>query len=127
MDAKPDTRPVLRVRPGEVVTVEVREGLSGIRDPAQLPTPFTDEAAGHPLGQITGPIEVEGARPGDSLRIELLAIDVAAEGMTVVLKNYGFLPKEFPGPAIRVSPIRDGLIHFGDVRIPIRPSLGTLA
>jgi amidase len=127
MDAKPDTRPVLRVRPGEVVTVEVREGLSGIRDPAQLPTPFTDEATGHPLGQITGPIEVEGARPGDSLRVELLAIDLGAEGMTVVLKNYGWLPKEFPGPSIRVSRVREGLVEFGSLRIPVKPSLGTLA
>ena len=47
--------------------------------------------------------------------------------MTVVLKNYGFLPREFPGPALRVSPIRDGMIHFGDLRIPVRPSLGTLS
>ncbi len=127
MDAQPDTRPALTVKSGQVVTVEVREGFSGIRDPARLPTPFTDEAVGHPLGQITGPIFVDGARPGDSLRVELLAIDVGGEGITVMLKNYGFLPKEFPGPAIRVSQIRDGLIHFGALRIPCRPSLGTLA
>jgi amidase len=127
MDAKPDTRPMLTVRPGEVVTVEVREGLTGIRDPARLPTPFTDEAVGHPLGQITGPIVVEGAQPGDSLRVDLLAIDVGTEGVTVVMRNYGFLPAEFPGPALRVSRIADGQIHFGALRIPIRPSLGTLA
>ena len=127
MDAKPDTRPALTVRPGEVVSVEVREGFSGIRDPSRLPTPFTDEAVGHPLGQITGPIHVEGAEPGDSLRVELLAMEVGREGMTAVMRNYGFLPKEFPGPTIRVSPIREGVIHFGDLRIPVRPSLGTLA
>jgi amidase len=127
MDATPDTRPSRRVRPGEVFTVEVREGLSGIRDPARLPTPFTDEAVGHPLGQITGPVAVEGARPGDSLRVELLAIDVGAEGVTVVMRNYGWLPREFPGPALRVSRIADGAVHFGRLRVPIRPSLGTLA
>ena len=127
MDATPDTRPSRRVAPGDVFTVEVREGLTGIRDPGRLPTPFTDEAVGHPLGQITGPIAVEGARPGDSLRVEVLAIDVGAEGVTVVMRNYGWLPKEFPGPALRVSRIADGAIHFGRLRIPIRPSLGTLA
>lgn len=127
MDAQPDTRPALTLAPGEVVVVEVAEGFAGIRDPARLPTPFTDEAVGHPLGKITGPIFVEGAQPGDSLRIELLAMEVGHEGVTAVMKNYGFLPKEFPGPLMRVSPIRDGFIHFGDLRIPVRPSLGTLA
>ncbi len=127
MDAQPDTRPLLRIRSGDVVTVEVREGFSGIRDPSRLPTPFTEEAVGHPLGQITGPIHVEDARPGDSLRVELLAIDVGREGMTAVMPNYGFLPKEFPGPSIRAFAVRDGVIHFGDLRIPARPSLGTLA
>jgi amidase len=127
MDVKPDPRPALTIRSGDVVTVEVREGFSGIRDPSRLPTPFTDEAVGHPLGQITGPIAVEGAQPGDSLRVELLAMEVGREGMTAVMRNYGFLPKEFPGPTIRAFPIRDGMIHFGDVRIPVRPSLGTLA
>ncbi len=127
MDAEPDTRPALTMAPGEVVVVEVSEALVGLRDPSRLPTPFTDEAVGHPLGKITGPIFVEGAEPGDSLRIELLAIEVAEEGVTVILKNYGLLPKDFPGPAIRVSPIRDGVIRFGKLQIPVRPSLGTLS
>ncbi len=127
MDVTPDARPVFTTKPGEVLTVEVREGFSGIRDPGRLPTPFTDEAVGHPLGQITGPIFVEGAQPGDSLRVELLAIEVGREGLTAVMRNYGWLTREFPGPAIRVFEIRDGLIHFGELRIPVRPSLGTLA
>ena len=127
MDAQPDTRPALTVASGEVVVVEVSEGFSGVRDPSRLPTPFTDEAVGHPLGKITGPIFVEGAEPGDSLRVELLAIEVGKEGVTVILKNYGLLPTEFPGPALRASPIRDGVIHFGEIRIPVRPSLGTLS
>ncbi|MBI3455235.1 MAG: acetamidase/formamidase family protein [Candidatus Rokubacteria bacterium] len=127
MDAEPDTRPALTIAPGEVVVVEVREGLSGLRDPSRLPTPFTAEAVGHPLGKITGPIFVEGADAGDSLRVELLAIDVGREGVTVVLRNFGFLIHEFPGPSMRVSPIHDGMIHFGRLPIPIRPSLGTLA
>jgi len=127
MDAQPDIRPALTVTPGEVLVVEVAEGFLGIRDPARLPTPFTDEAVGHPIGKVTGPIFVEGALPGDSLRVDLLAIDPGDEGVTVILKNYGWLPKEFPGPVMRVSPIRDGFVHFGGLRIPVRPSLGTLA
>lgn len=127
MDARPDTQPVLTVAPGEVVVVEVAEGFLGIRDPSRLPTPFTEEAVGHPLGKITGPIFVDGAQPGDSLRVELLAMEVADEGATIILKNYGLLPKEFPGPVMRAFRIRDGVIHFGDLRIPVRPSLGTLS
>jgi amidase len=127
MDVQPDTRPALTVASGEVVVVEVSEAFLGVRDPSRFPTPFTEEAVGHPLGKITGPILVEGAEPGDSLRVELLAIEVGKEGVTAIMKNYGLLPKEFPGPALRVAPIRDGVIYFGDVRIPVRPSLGTLS
>lgn len=127
MDAAPDITPALTVTPGEVVTVEVAEGFLGVRDPARLPTPFTEEAVGHPIGRITGPIFVEGALPGDSLRVELLAMELASEGAIVILKNYGWLPREFPGPVMRPVPVRDGCVEFAGLRIPARPSLGTLA
>src|SRR5262249_61058078 len=78
-------------------------------------------------GQLAAPRGVGGAQPGVSPRVDLLAIDAGAEGVTVVMRNYGFLPAEFPGPALRVSRIAGGQIHFGALRIPIRPSLGTLA
>src|SRR5580658_9441035 len=73
-----DLPPVATVRPGEVIQLLCRDALD-IGEAARTLTPEAslalDLARVHPL---TGPIEVEGAEPGDILEVELL--DVAPLG-----------------------------------------------
>src|SRR3954468_15323033 len=82
--------PRLVVRPGNSVTLEIRD------EAAELLGPDIDAASlvetisgGHPL---SGPIYVEGARPGDTLQVEVLAVETAARGWTIILPGWGLLP-----------------------------------
>ena len=76
----PDLEPVVRVRPGDVVTLETRDGLDGqlTRDSVHADCAALDLGLGHPL---TGPVHVEGAEPGDVLEVGLVAYETPDFGV----------------------------------------------
>jgi amidase len=113
--------PVTTLKSGDEVLVETHDAFMGAWGEGQWPD--------H-LGAATGPIAVEGAAPGDALRIDLLEI-VPVElqpGRGAVHHTsgkLGFLAKEFDRHYPVVMSIRDGhLIHPKGFRIPLKPSLG---
>ncbi len=93
----PDLEPVATLRPGEVVTLETRDGLDGqlTRDSVHSDCAALDLGLGHPL---TGPIYVEGAEPGDVLEIELVAYETPDFGVNGVIPGFGFLADVFTEP-----------------------------
>ena len=66
----PELEPVARVAPGDVVTLETRDGLDGqlTRASTHVDCGRFDDGRAHPL---TGPVFVNGAEPGDVLEVEL--------------------------------------------------------
>jgi formamidase len=93
----PDLEPVASVRPGDVVTLETRDGLDGQLTPASTHADCAalDLGLGHPL---TGPVHVEGAEPGDVLEVQLLAYETAAFGVTCVIPGFGLLADLYEEP-----------------------------
>jgi len=93
----PDLEPVVTVAPGEELTLETEDGLAG-----QLGPESTHEEAGsldlglgHPL---TGPVQVEGAEPGDVLEVDFIAYEPADFAVTAVIPGFGYLADLFPDP-----------------------------
>jgi len=80
------------------------------------------------LYNLLGPVWVEGAQPGDTLEIEIVALEPGAWGWTVVLPELGLLPEDFPEMFIRYFDLTRGdTARLGDgVEIPIVPFLGTM-
>ena len=93
----PDLEPVVSVQPGEVVTLETRDGLDGqlTRDSVHIDCAALDLGLGHPL---TGPVHVEGAEPGDVLEVGLVAYETASFGVNGVIPGFGFLADVFTEP-----------------------------
>jgi formamidase len=93
----PDLEPVARVAPGDVVTLETRDGLDGqlTRVSAHEDCARLDDGLAHPL---TGPLFVEGAEPGDVLEVELLGYETPAFGVNAVIPGFGFLADVFTEP-----------------------------
>jgi formamidase len=93
----PDLEAVATVRPGDVVTLECRDGLDGqlTRESTHADCAGLDLGLGHPL---TGPVAVEGAEPGDVLEIELLELETPAFGVNAVIPGFGFLADVFTEP-----------------------------
>lgn len=134
-------KPVLKIASGDTVRVETmiaggldRLRLAGVPD-AEIPESLkevekavTDRGPGvHPL---TGPIYVEGAAPGDTLEVDILALEfLHPYGVTGFRPGGGTLPNEFPYARfkqIRVD-ARAGTAEFAPgIRLKLAPFWGTI-
>jgi amidase len=123
----PSHPPAIRVAPGEELEIEVVDAFGGERDIAKVPDPFTPEWEGHPTPPATGPVYVEGAEPGHTLVVDILEIRPGSEGVVAIQRNAGFLPERFPTPRMKRVPIKDGLVLFDGLRIPVYPNFGTFS
>jgi amidase len=75
----------------------------------------------------TGPVAIEGADPGDVLTVDILGIDLNDSGYTLVKPGFGVIADMVERPIAGLCPIVDGVLHFGDPRLPIRPMIGVIA
>lgn len=74
---------------------------------------------------VTGPLYLEGAQPGDLLRIEVLKIQVADYGVMCVRSGHGVYNME--GCHVRRFSVGDGYIYFDrGLKIPVRPMIGII-
>ncbi len=74
---------------------------------------------------ITGPLYVNGAQPGDVLRVEIAAIDMGDSGSMCVRLGSGVY--EVQGCHCRRFDVKNGLIHFDNgIKIPVRPMVGVM-
>lgn len=85
------------------------------------------------VNPVSGPIYVEGARPGDVLQVEILAVDPAGFGWTAIIPGFGLLADSFPEPWVHVWELADAggggslpAALTDEVRVPIRPFCGVL-
>ena len=120
--------PLLSVPSGAVVEVRTKEASDG----QITPDTTVDDLADLDFGRIhalTGPIEVEGARPGDLLAVTLHEIEVAGWGWATILPGFGFLADEFTEPWIRGFDLAPGATEavFNErVTLPLDPFAGVL-
>jgi acetamidase/formamidase len=80
------------------------------------------------VDQVTGPVAVEGAEPGDSLQVDLLEFHPAGWGWTGVFPGFGLLADTFTDAAYHVSRIPpSGPVEFlPGVHLPVAPFCGEL-
>jgi amidase len=115
----PALPPAITIASGEELVVETWDAYKGVWGADQEPPV---------VGAATGPIAVEGAGPGDALRIDILAITPGPAAMHDVRPGRGFLGETFTERRPTVMPIRDGHLMFpGGITIPVRPSIGLIA
>lgn len=119
----PDQEPRLHVESGDEVTVRTLDCFSNtITDESQL----FSTVGWDKVNPATGPIAVKGARPGDTLKVEILSIEVGEQATMTTHPDFGALPGTVE-ERTRIVPIRDGKAQFSDdITIPIRPMIGVI-
>jgi amidase len=114
--------------PAEVVidTLDARGGR--LRRPEEVEATAPDYRDRFPrTNPATGPIAIEGAEPGDVLTVDILEIELDDHGYTLVKPGFGVIPDLVERPLARICPVVDGIVHFGDLRLPVRPMIGVIA
>ena len=120
--------PVLEVESGADIECEVRDASGGQLDKhsevaAVAALDFTR------VNPVTGPVFVKGARPGDTLAIEILELRPRDWGWTAIIPGFGLLADEYPEPWLRISEVDAGSarVRFGDgVTLFYDPFPGTI-
>jgi acetamidase/formamidase len=121
--------PVLRVAPGEQVEFEVFEASGGQLSPQSV----VDDVGRMDFGRInpvTGPVFIEGAEPGELLKVTLLSFKPSGWGWTANIPGFGLLADEFKEPALQLwsyDPDTLAPALFGSWgRVPLKPFTGTI-
>jgi formamidase len=124
----PDIPAVVRCHPGDEVVLETRDTFDGAftADSTAKDVTGADFNLVHPL---TGPVFVEGAKPGDILVAEILEVIPEPFGFTAQVPGFGFLRDDFPDPYLVRWELADGWATSPDlsgVRIPGAPFMGVI-
>jgi acetamidase/formamidase len=119
--------PVIAIDSGDTVVVETRDvsdnQIGPDSDAGVIPDLDWDRV--YPLA---GPIQVNGAEPGDTLAIEILDIRTRGWGWTAILPGLGLLPDDFPDAYLRIFDISNGDYAYlrEDIAVPLAPFFGTM-
>ncbi|MBS1168646.1 MAG: acetamidase [Proteobacteria bacterium] len=82
------------------------------------------------VNPVTGPVYVEGAEPGDVLKVEIREFVPSGIGWTAVIPGFGLLADQFTDPALHVWKYDPGTLApslFGPGgSVPLKPFAGTI-
>jgi acetamidase/formamidase len=119
----------LTVAPGDSVEFEVVDASggqlhanSGVADVAALNF--------EKINPVTGPVQIDGAEPGDALKVRLESFSPSGWGWTAVIPGFGLLADQFTEPALQIwaydaqhlSPAAYG----PGGKVPLKPMCGTI-
>lgn len=79
------------------------------------------------INPATGPIWVEGAQPGDVLKVTIHKIALSDYGTSIAGQDMGILGSMLSGTQTKIIPIREDGADFGNGRIfPLRKMIGVI-
>jgi acetamidase/formamidase len=121
--------PALRIAPGESIQFETLDASSG-----QLnKTSTAQDLAKLDLGRVnpvTGPVYVDGAQPGDALKVTVLSFRPSGWGWTGNIPGFGLLSDQFPDAHLHhwhYDPNLATSVMYGPGgRVPLKPMCGTI-
>ena len=119
-------KPALRIRSGDTVRFNLAmSGRGQVRKGQSFDEARFDFAT---LYNLAGPIWIDGAEPGDTLRVDVVSLVQGDWGWCVILPELGLLPDEFPSGYLKMFSLVDRLKTelVPGVRIPLAPFLGTM-
>ena len=124
----PAIPPVASVASGDVVEFDCLDASNG-QIAADSTTASLDDLDFASVDQVTGPVEVAGAEPGDTLQVDLLEFEHADWGWTASIPGFGLLADEFPDGHLKITRLDPAVPHaefWPGIRLPLAPFCGEL-
>lgn len=116
--------PCDRIRAGETVAFETYDCFTNQFLPEEATFENVVRKPGNPA---TGPLYIEGAMPGDMLKIHILDIEMGSVGIVMLGPGSGSEKEEFPRKVLRQVPVRGGYAYFNEkVKVPVKPMIGVI-
>lgn len=120
--------PRLKIAPGETVNFEIVDASSGQlnRNSTQADLEKLDLARVNP---VTGPVYIDGAKPGDALKVTVLSFRPSGWGWTGNIPGFGLLTDQFPQAKLHhwnYDPGHGSAMYGPGGRVPLKPMCGTI-
>jgi acetamidase/formamidase len=121
--------PVVTIAPGESIAFEVFDASGG-----QLTSTSTVADVGTmdfgKINPVTGPVYIDGAEPGDVLKVTVLSFAPSGFGWTANIPGFGLLADDFEEPALHLWTYDSQSLApalFGSWgKVPLKPFTGTI-
>ena len=121
--------PTLVVNPGETIAVETIDASGG-----QLHSNSTLDDLKlldfEKVNPVTGPIYIEGAEPGDAVKISFLGFSPSGWGWTANIPGFGLLAEDFPDAALHLwtydADLSQAAAFAAFGKVPLKPFVGTI-
>ena len=121
--------PVATVAPGTTIEFECIDASGGQLTAASTLADVTTLDFGK-INPVTGPIFVDGAKPGDALKVTIHEFAPSGFGWTANIPGFGLLADQFSEPALKLwSYEHDGrtpALFSPLARVPLKPFAGTI-
>lgn len=119
-----DNPPCGRIRAGETVTFETYDCFTNQFLPEEATFENVVRKPGNPA---TGPLFIEGAMPGDMLKIDILDIVLGPVGVVMLGPGSGSEKEFFSQKTLKRIPVIDGFAHYSEqLKLPITPMIGVI-
>jgi acetamidase/formamidase len=124
-----DFPPALTARPGSTIHFECIDSSGGQINASSVVQNVIDLDFAK-VNPVTGPVYIEGAEPGDALRITIREFVPSGIGWTANIPGFGLLADQFTEPALHVwkyDPQSMAPSLFGPGgKVPLKPFAGTI-
>ncbi|MBE5979847.1 MAG: acetamidase [Paenibacillaceae bacterium] len=119
-----DNPPCGRIRAGETVAFETYDCFTNQFLPEEATFENVVRKPGNPA---TGPLFIEGAMPGDMLKIDILDIVLGSVGVVMLGPGSGSEKEFFTQKILKRIPVIDGFAYYSEqLKLPITPMIGVI-
>ncbi len=121
--------PAITIAPGDTVQFRDIDAANGQLSPnstaADIPKLDFNR-----INPISGPVYVDGALPGDALKVTLLGFESSGWAWTAIVPGFGLLAEEFTQPALYLwsydRSFATPALYGPGARVPLKPFCGTI-
>ena len=121
---RPDLQPSVRVAQGQEVVMETHDCFEG---QIQTTSDLVDALDWSHVNPATGPVYIEGAHPGDVLRVDLLEVNVGEQSSMVTVPGEGALGDIIS--QMETAILRregDEIVYKDKIRVRKKPMIGVI-
>jgi acetamidase/formamidase len=122
-------KPAATIKPGETIEFHPLDSSAGQFTASSTVADVTrlDFSRVNP---VCGPIYIDGAEPGDAIKVTLLAFEPSGWGWTANIPGFGLLADQFKEPALHIwkydaASLAPAMYGPGG-RVPLKPFCGTI-
>jgi acetamidase/formamidase len=122
-------KPVLTIKPGETIQFGCPDASGGQLTAKSTPSDIAKLDFGL-INPVTGPVYIDGAEPGDAIKVTFGDFTPSGFGWTANIPGFGLLADQFTDPALHIWKYDAAKLTPAEfsahARVPLKPFTGTI-